>query len=187
MAIEEPTYKILLKKEDFEIREYEKVLVAETQVSGDFESAGNDGFKILAAYIFGANKSQTKLDMTSPVGQSKSQSSEKIAMTAPVSLLKNENSFAVQFTMPKGYTLENLPIPNNPLVHLKELPPRKMAVYSYSGSWSETNYQEKLSKFQLALKQHNILTKGEPIFARFNSPFQIWFLRRNEIWLQVIN
>jgi hypothetical protein len=29
------------------------------------------------------------------------------------------------------------------------------------------------------------VTLGEPMFARFNSPLQLWFLRRNEIWMEV--
>ena len=87
--------------------------------------------------------------------------------------------------MPKTYTLETLPIPDDPKVIIRQTPARKVAVFTYSGSWSESRYLEKLSEFQEELKKNNIQTIGEPILARFNSPFQLWFLRRNEIWIEI--
>jgi len=87
--------------------------------------------------------------------------------------------------MPEKYTLETLPKPDDQKVQLRQLPARKVAVYTYSGSWSESRYTEKLLSFKLELKNDKINTIGEPTLARYNSPFQLWFLRRNEIWLEV--
>ena len=185
MATEEPAYKVIIQNDDYEVREYKALIVAQVIVNEDFENAGNTGFRILAAYIFGGNQSKTKIAMTAPVGQVAQVQSEKIAMTAPVALFKNESGFAVQFTMPKNFTLETLPAPNDSRVKLIEIPPRKVAVYRYSGSWSESRYQEKLAQFREALKKNSVVTQGDPIFARFNSPFMIWFLRRNEIWINL--
>lgn len=184
MAIEEPKYKIETKTDVYEIRKYEPTLVAETIVDGDFEGAGNKSFRILADYIFGNNKSKSKIAMTAPVTQEAS--SEKIAMTAPVSMSKTGPGFLVQFTMPEKFTLETIPEPNDTRVKIHLLPSRKIAVFSYSGSWSESRYQEKLTQFLEALKKDQIQTQGEPVFARFNSPFTLWFLRRNEIWIELI-
>jgi hypothetical protein len=185
MAIEEPQYTIVSKNEDYEVRKYESVIVAETTVNENFEDAGSIAFKILAGYIFGGNKSQTKIAMTAPVNQVPQVNSEKIEMTAPVAQTKGQSGFVVQFTMPKGFTLANLPIPNDSRVKLIEMPPRKVAVFTYSGTWSESRYQDKLGTFQEALKKNGLSTQGEPVFARYNSPFQIWFLRRNEIWINL--
>ena len=181
MAIEEPKYKIETKTDVYEIRKYEPTLVAETIVDGDFEGAGNKSFRILADYIFGNNKSKSKIAMTAPVTQEAS--SEKIAMTAPVSMSKTGPGFLVQFTMPEKFTLETIPEPNDQRVKIRLLPARKIAVFSYSGSWSESRYQEKLTQFLEALKKDQVQIQGEPVFARFNSPFTLWFLRRNEIWM----
>jgi hypothetical protein len=185
MAIEEPSYTIISKSENYEIRKYESIIVAETKVEADFENAGNQAFKILAGFIFGANKTKSKIAMTAPVNQISAAPSEKIEMTAPVTMNKSANGYLVQFTMPKSYTLETLPIPDDPRVEIRQIPPRTVAVFSYSGSWSQTRYQTKLDEFLLELKKNSISTLGEPILARFNSPFQIWFLRRNEIWIEV--
>ncbi len=186
MAIEEPSYTIISKTESYEIRKYGPILVAETKVDGDFENAGNQAFKILAGYIFGANTTKTKIAMTAPVSQTAVVKSEKIEMTAPVTMNKSPNGFLVQFTMPKSYSIETLPIPNDKKVEIKQIPARTVAVFSYSGSWSESRYNEKLEEFQMELKKNAIRTTGEPILARYNSPFQIWFLRRNEILIEIL-
>lgn len=87
--------------------------------------------------------------------------------------------------MTKKYTLETLPVPDDSRVQLRRIHARKVAVLSYSGSWSESRYLEKLEIFKPDLKNESIQTFGEPILARYNSPFLVWFLRRNEIWLEV--
>lgn len=183
MGIEEPKFSVDSKNENYEVRSYESVLIAEVTVDGDFESAGNRGFKILADYIFGNNTTQAKIAMSAPVVQAKS---EKIAMTAPVNLSKNEKGYLIQFTMPESFNLQTLPKPNNEVIQIREIPKRKVAVFSYSGSWSESRYKAKLSEFLKHLEADKVKTVGEPIFARFNSPFQLWFLRRNEIWLEIL-
>ncbi|MEQ1722619.1 MAG: heme-binding protein [Pseudobdellovibrio sp.] len=134
----------------------------------DFEGAGNQAFKILAGYIFGGNKSKTKIEMTATVTQTKA-----------------ATGFVVQFTMPAKYTLETLPIPDDSKVELRQLPAKRVAVYTYSGSWSESRYAEKLLDFKPELKNNKVTSIGEPTLARFNSPFALWFLRRNEIWLEI--
>lgn len=183
MAVSEPKYNVESKNDIYEIRIYSSTIVAQTVIDSNFEEAGNKAFRILADYIFGNNKSKTKVAMTAPVAQQVS--SEKISMTAPVSQIKNLNGYVVQFTMPEEYTLATLPEPNDSRVQLLEVPARRVAVYSYSGSWSEDRYNSKLKEFKASLEKDKISTVGEPIFARFNSPFQLWFFRRNEIWQEV--
>ena len=183
MATEEPKFAVEIKKDEYEIRKYGATLVAETEVEAEFDDAGNRAFRILADYIFGKNKTKTKIDMTAPVSQTSK--SEKIEMTAPVSLSKAERGFRVQFTMPSSFTMATLPEPIDPRVQLREIPERRVAVLRYSGSWSQTRYEGKLKTLKEALAADGVKTIGEPIFARFNSPFQIWFLRRNEIWIEV--
>lgn len=183
MATEEPKFTVESKTEAFEIRKYPPVLVAQTSVEAAFEDAGNSAFRILADFIFGNNRARTKIAMTAPVAQ---KTAQKIAMTAPVAQSpKSGGGYTVQFTMPEEYTLETLPVPNDPRVQIRQIPARRVAVFSYSGSWSESRYTEKLTEFRTALEKAQLKTRGEPEFARYNSPFAIWFLRRNEIWLEL--
>ncbi len=183
MAIEEPKFTVESKNEIYEICRYETVIVAETEVLGGFEDSGNQSFKILASYIFGNNTTEKKIAMTAPASQQPA--SEKIAMTAPVSQQRSESGYVVHFTMPSSFTLESLPKPNDSRVKIVQMPERRVAVYKYSGSWSESRYKEKLQEFTQALEKDKVKTVGEPVFARFNSPFQLWFLRRNEIWFNL--
>jgi len=182
LATEEPKFTVEKKGPRYEIRTYPEVLVAETEVNGGFEDAGNAGFRILADFIFGNNQAKEKIGMTAPVAQAKS---EKIAMTAPVSMAARGQGFVIQFTMPAKYTLNTLPAPNNPLIHLRLIPARRVAVHAYSGDWSMATYEKHLEIFRSALAQDGLVTIGGPVFARFNPPFWPWFLRRNEIWLEL--
>lgn len=187
MSIEEPAFTVDLKAEHYEIRKYSANIVAETKIESEFEDAGNRAFRILASYIFGNNTSKSKIAMTAPVTQkvSDESTSEKISMTAPVSQIKTSGGYLVRFAMPHQYTLDSIPKPNDSRVKIIQVPERKMAVYKYSGSWSESHFEENLKEFKSDLVKDKIQTIGEPIFARFNSPYQLWFLRRNEIWLEL--
>ncbi len=189
MAVSESQFTVETKNEKYEIRAYDATIVAETVIESGFDQAGNRAFRILADYIFGKNKSKAKIEMTAPVAQQSpaERPSEKIAMTATViqTQIADQRGQLVQFTMPDKWTMDNLPEPDDSRVHLRKIPPRKVAVHSYSGSWSESRFRSELALFKTDLEKNNIKTIGEPIFARFDSPFRLWFLRRNEIWLEV--
>jgi hypothetical protein len=183
LSTEEPKFTVARRTERYEIRSYGPTLVAETLVDAGFDDAGSRAFRILADYIFGNNRSRSRLAGASPVALQAA--SEKIAMTAPVNLLEADGGFLVQFTMPEGYALETLPEPNDRRVRLRELPARSVAVLAYSGSWGKQRFEEKLGELRAALQTDGLQPVGKPVFARFNSPFSLWFLRRNEIWIQV--
>jgi hypothetical protein len=182
-AIEEPDYTVVHQYPAFEIRQYTPYLVAEVNVPGPASEAGNQGFMILAAYIFGKNKGDRKIEMTAPVTQTPEP--RKIAMTAPVSQSASESGFIIQFKMPKEFTLDTLPQPLDSNVKLRELPGGRFAVIRYSGSWFESNYADHLTQLRQAVDAEGISTQGEPIYSRYNAPFVPWFMRRNEIWLRV--
>ena len=121
--------------------------------------------------------------MTAPVNQTAD--SEKIAMTAPVNQQKSEGKYAVSFVMPSKYTLATLPEPLNAAVVIKEIPAHKAAVVRYSGTWSQKRYEEKKASLEEFIKKKGLVSTGEPIFARYDPPFQVWFLRRNEVLIAV--
>lgn len=183
VAIEEPAFEVLQRHAQFELRQYKPYLVAEVWVPGPAEAAGNAAFEYLGGYIFGKNKGSRKIAMTAPVAQSPAP--VKIEMTAPVAQTPAEGGFIVQFAMPREFTMDTLPEPTNPKVKLREMPARRYAVIQYTGSWSQSLYQSKLATLREATAAAGLLTEGEPIFARYNSPFSLPPFRRNEIWLAV--
>ena len=180
MAYESPTYRVVDRFGEIEIREYEPYLVAETTVDGGLEGAGNRGFRILAKYIFGDNQGKRKIAMTTPVSQEIAEGT-KISMTAPVTQEKAGDEYRIQFMMPAEYSRDELPEPNDPRVAIREIPARRFAAVRYSGTWSKRNYQAHLEKLLATLNAEGYEPLGEPVWARYNPPFMPWFLRRNEI------
>lgn len=180
VALESPDYRVVETLGDVEIREYQPYLVAETEVDGSLEDAGNRGFRILAKFIFGANEGKTKVEMTAPVTQAKSKS-EKISMTAPVTQTRTGERFTIRFMMPSEYTKETLPEPTDPRIRIREVPARRLAALRYSGTWSKSNYDKHLRELLDTLRRHGYRAVGEPVWARYDPPFKPWFLRRNEI------
>ena len=183
MAIEEAGYAVLEKDGDFELRHYEPHIVAETYVEGGFSKVGNVAFRRLYGYISGNNRKKTEIPMTAPVTQEAD--SEKIAMTAPVGQEQVGGRWRITFVMPARHTMGTLPEPLDPEVALREEPGRLMAAIRYSGTWSKTRYMEREVKLREWIETRGLEELGQPIFARYNPPFMPWFLRRNEVLLQV--
>jgi DNA gyrase inhibitor GyrI len=186
MAIEKPKYRVVQEAGGIEVREYPPYLVAETEVTGSREDAGNAGFRRLAAYIFGKNKGEKKIAMTAPVAQ---QEGARIAMTAPVSQQekpdRGASTWVIQFMMPSEYTRDTLPEPLDPAIQFREIPARRVATLRYSGGWSEERYLEKLAELRAAMEKEGLRAAGEPVWARYDPPFMPWFLRTNEILFEI--
>jgi effector-binding domain-containing protein len=183
MAIEEAKYKIVEKDNRFEIRDYAPHILAETFVEGDLEEAGNKAFNRLFRYISGNNRSRIKVAMTAPVSQQPM--GEKIKMTAPVGQRRVQEKWAVSFMMPASHTLKTLPEPEDPNITLRQVPVRRMAAVRYSGFWSEKRYLRYKLELESWIQERGLTIVGDPIWARYNPPFTLWFLRRNEILIPV--
>ncbi|MDA9128885.1 heme-binding protein [Candidatus Gracilibacteria bacterium] len=196
--LEEPTYKILTKKDGYEIRQYDPYIVAEVQVSGNQREALNTGFKYLAGYIFGGNSKQDSIQMTTPVTETNTSEkidmtvpvmeteSEKISMTAPVlETAGSDDRRIVQFTMPSKYTLESLPQPDSEEVKLREIPAKKVAVLSFTGYVTEKKVQAIKRELQNKLFESEITPIGNMTSAQYNPPLSFPFTRRNEILVEV--
>jgi SOUL heme-binding protein len=180
-AIEEPDYEVIRKLDNVELRQYAPYVVAEVVLSSTAEEAGNQAFPILAGYIFGKNKGEKKFAMTAPVTQTTAP--VRMDMTAPVTQAAVPGGMLVQFVLPKGVTLASAPEPLDPRVQLRLVPATTRATIRYSGTWSQSNYEEHLALLKAALEAAGVTTQGEPVLARYNAPFTPWFMRRNEIWL----
>ena len=180
-AIEEPDYEVIRKLDNVELRQYAPYVVAEVVLGSSAEEAGNQAFPILAGYIFGKNKGEKKFAMTAPVTQTAAP--VRMDMTAPVTQAAVPGGMLVQFVLPKGVTLASAPEPLDPRVQLRLVPATTWATIRYSGTWSQSNYEEHLALLKAALEAAGVTTQGEPVLARYNAPFTPWFMRRNEIWL----
>jgi len=183
MAVEEPAFRSFLHEGAFEVRDYPALVVAEVTVSGDQKEAASKGFRLLAGYIFGGNKRRQSIAMTAPVAQAPT--SEKIAMTAPVTQIQSAGEWVVRFTMPSAYSMDTLPEPNDPKVHLRVLPPTRFAVLQFSGLARKDDVATKTAELEKLAGTHHLRALGPASLAQYDPPWTLWFMRRNEVMLPV--
>jgi hypothetical protein len=188
MATEEPKFSLIEKNGDFELRLYKPMVIAETYEDGSLSEASNAGFRLIAAYIFGGNKSRKdslpeKIAMTAPI--TLESNSQKIAMTAPVVVESKDNRWRVHFVMPAEYTLNSLPIPNDSRVSLREIAEQKTAVIVFSGLAGEDKVKDKTAELNVWIKSKGLETTSTSKLARYNPPWTLPFLRRNEILIDI--
>ena len=169
MSYESPDYEIIEKESQFEIRLYEEYVLAEVSLEKG-EKYGNAGFRHIFNYISGRNADK-----------------ESIAMTVPVLNREEGSKYYTSFVMPKKYKDKPLPLPDNPDIKIKKIQKKKIAAYRFSGKI----FQEKIMKYEKMLSQW-LEKKGYYklsgiILARYNSPFSLPILRRNEILIEVEN
>ncbi len=181
--LEEPAYTVLEKRKGYEIREYKPYIIAETTVTGDQRAGINQGFSIIAGYIFGDNTSKQKIPMTTPVLEEVGGGvSEKIAMTVPViDTEAAENERTISFVLPSKYTLDTLPTPNDDRVKLVEVPAQKVAALRFTWYGTPARVESQKAKLQTMLIRDNLTTIGNLRTAFYNPPLSMPLILRNEI------
>jgi hypothetical protein len=166
--IETPKYKVIQQFDDFEVRQYGSMVLAQTKIKNDsYEKSSRNGFQTVAGYIFGGNDEN-----------------KKIAMTAPVIMDLGEDT-KMSFVMPKQHSLESLPEPNSDDVELLKVPPKQFAVLTFSGYANDskiTKYSKKLIK---SIRAEGIQSKGNVQFMGYNAPWQV-FGRKNEVAIELV-
>jgi len=187
---ETPEYEVVRADDDFEIRQYGPMIVAQTRVAGERGEAANEAFRILAAYIFGDNVSETEIAMTAPVTQEPA--GEKIAMTAPVTQTPSggteggdEPFWTVGFIMPSKFTMETLPKPTDERITLVEEPGRRLAVLRFSGFAWAGKLEKKAAALRDWLAENGIAPQSDAIFAFYDPPWTPPFMRRNEVMFEL--
>ncbi|XP_057960956.1 heme-binding-like protein At3g10130, chloroplastic isoform X2 [Malania oleifera] len=191
--LETVKFKVLSRKDQYEIREVEPYFIAETMMPGkkgfDFNGA-SQSFNVLAEYLFGKNTVKEKMEMTTPVFTRKTRADgEKMEMTTPVMTkrVKDLDKWQMSFVMPSKYGA-NLPLPKDPSVRIKEVPSKIMAVVAFSGFVTDEDVEHWESRLRDALNSDGMfrVKEGTSVeVAQYNPPFTLPFTRRNEIALEV--
>jgi len=183
---EQPPYEVVDRLgDDVEVRRYGPRLAAETTVTeADPDAASNAAFRILAAYIFGANTSQSDIAMTAPVEIDGG--SEDIAMTAPVEIAGGSTARqTMRFFLPARYQLATTPTPTDPRVHLLMVPPETVAVRRFAGRGSAARMSSEQARLLQALESSRWQANAAPAALYYDPPWTIPWLRRNEATVAV--
>ncbi|MEX0341581.1 MAG: heme-binding protein [Erythrobacter sp.] len=181
-SIETPEFEELASEDDFALREYAPMVVAEVTHTGDRSRSLNAGFRRLAAYIFAEDRPGEEIAMTSPVMQD---SGEEIAMTAPV--MQNEaetGAWRTRFVMPARYTLETLPEPPEDIT-LTQVPSRRMAAVRFSGRGEGPVLREQETRLRQWIAGRGLSASGPAEYAFYDAPMVPPPLRRNEVLIPV--
>lgn len=165
---EEPAYRAESLTRAVEIRRYDARSAAETTVAAGEQSAREVGFRRLARYIFGANRSR-----------------QKIAMTAPVAQQSAREKWVIRFFMPADKTLDRLPEPDDREIRLVSVPPQTIAVRRFTGSAGPDEVARHTDKLVQTLKEFGFEMTDVPAAWFYDPPWTLPPLRRNEIAVPV--
>ncbi len=178
---EEPGYEVEVRHSVYEVRKYEPTIQAKTTIGGTRERATREGFQILAGYIFGGNRGKQSIAMTTPV----SAAPQTIEMTAPVSATSSRAGWVVGFTMPRQWTLDTLPVPDDSRVQLVAVSEHRAAVRTFTGRANAMRIAEEERLLFAALKAQGMLSTGRATLAQFDPPWVLGPWRRNEIQVEL--
>jgi hypothetical protein len=168
--VEEPSYEVTDRFEDFEVRAYVPTIQARTTVRGGYRDGLYAGFRVLARYIFGGNAAGEKVAMTAPVGH------------VPV----GEDTWEVTFTMPSAHSMETLPTPIDARIRLVEIPGGTYAAVQFPGRATERQMRSRRDALLERLATEGLKPAGEAVFAQYNPPWVPGFLRRNEVLVPLV-
>lgn len=163
----EQAYVVLAERGPLEVRRYAPCTVADVTVRGDAERAAFSGFRPLVTYISAAN-----LAMTAPVLQEPARQPHA-----------GEPAWTVSFVLPPG---GDYPMPADSRVHLREVPEHTAAAIRFSGRWSDSSVRRHTEELMAAVTAYGWQPVGAPRWARFDPPWKPWFLRRNEVVVEVV-
>ena len=166
---EQPEYRVVATGPGYEIRDYESHLVAETTVSGSFESTGNTAFGRLAGFIFGQNTDNRKMNMTVPVTH----------------LPSPDGNHRYRFVMERAYTEDTLPRPVDASVSVVRVPGGYFAAARYRGGRGEARFRRAAEHLLATLARDGVEVTGEPEAAVYDGPFVPAPMRRNEVLVPV--
>jgi effector-binding domain-containing protein len=183
--VEHTDYTVEKKMNGYEIREYPEHIVAETTVQGSYGESMSSGFRIVAGYIFGGNVKKESIAMTAPVVAQNTKKSENIAMTAPVVATTEGDSQTISFGMPRTYTLETLPTPNDPRVKIVKIPNKRFAVMRFSGYRSDARVKSMQDRLLQEMKRDGLVAEGSVAYAGYNAPWTPPWMTRNEVLVEI--
>jgi len=167
---ETPSYEVEAQVGELELRRYPTQIEARAQVQTlNLDAAIDRGYGRLACYVYGANAE-----------------AEDLIRTTPVITTMRDGSYSTAFVMPPEREIASLPEPDDSRVVLHEVPDRRIAALAFRGPFTREN----VATHERALLQQvvaaGLAARGSVSFACYDSPATLPFLRRNELWIEIV-
>lgn len=162
---EQQKYEVVATYPRAELRRYARCTVADITLTGSAERVGNRAFGPLVRYI----------------------SAKQLAMTAPVLQTEAEtpSQWTVSFVLPGGKAATDYPLPDDVSVSLREIPEHLAVAARWSGRWSYASVERHARALRELISDQGLIEAGAPVWARYDPPWKPWFLRRNEVLIDV--
>ena len=165
--VESPKYTVIKKYEDFELRQYESMVVAQTEINNKSKvSISGEALKTVSGYIDGKNSYNKKIAMTTPV----------------IMEIGEKNKIAL--VMPKEHAIENLPEPHSNAVEIVKVLPKKYAVLTFPGYTDDKKIERYSVKLLKAVRKEGLHPVGNVHFMEYSDPWQV-IGRKNEVAIEI--
>lgn len=164
---ESPDYTVLIRERDCELRKYKNFAVVEYQSSPETER--NTAFRTLFRYIASDNEEN-----------------EKIPMTIPVIVEKDKQSRKMAFVVPQKYK-NDIPRPKDSNLTIQKFQEGLFATIQYSGKNTPSKEKKAMNLLQDWVTKKGYREQSNYMVAVYNGPFTLPFMRRNEVWVRVVD
>ncbi len=178
-------YKLIESDGNFEVREYPDLMLVATTTQNDAQ--GRDGsFMKLFRYISGANDSEQKISMTTPVF---------MQHTTVERGDKAGSKVRMGFVMPKDVAVQGVPSPTGTDVDVRKRVGGRFAVIRFSGRLNAKLANESKTKLRGWMETKGLVADDSPPSsdspvigvesASYDPPFTPGPLRRNEVLIRL--
>jgi DNA gyrase inhibitor GyrI len=150
---ERPEYVEVSTEDNFEIRDYATMVVAQFTMRGTYRQSVTKGYINLEQYFLGKNSVP-----------------EPIAMTTPAMVRDDlADGWSIMFILPKGYRVESAPRPNDRRIRVIEIPAHRVAVIVFPGKLNERAMREQSENLKAWLAAKGIAHKGDFTLAAYDT------------------
>ena len=165
--LETLSYEIIRTYPDLQIRKYDSAVFASyTMPYSTYKQSSGQGFRTLAAYIFGKNEQSISMPMTSPVR------------------MDMKDSVTMHFMLPSSMDQGGYPVPNNKEIKVSMEEGKLVAVVKFSGWANDEKIAFHRARLEESLEEKGIKHKNDFTFQGYNAPFDL-VNRRNEIMVEI--
>jgi hypothetical protein len=166
-SYETAPYTVIETSGPFEIREYPDLMIVATDMEP--ENRNDDGsFARLFRFISGANGSD-----------------QKIAMTTPVFVERRDQSGQMGFVIPEGLRNEGIPEPTNENVHIRKRLGGRFAVVRFAGRMDEQSVATAEEQLRQWMKERGLTGDADVDRAGYDPPWTPGPFRRNEVLIRL--